>query len=94
MLESQLAHLAAAVPLFDKDKILGQPEDLETINLIDIHNAIEYHIEPAYVQWIDHSLPKKMRDPGRPFIPIAIGCHNFPQTICDFGASINIIVTP
>ena len=39
MIESQLAQLAAAVPPLEKGKISGQSEDLETINLVDIHNA-------------------------------------------------------
>ena len=45
MIESQIAQLAAAVPSSDKDKILGQPEDLETTNLVDIHNAVYYYTE-------------------------------------------------
>jgi hypothetical protein len=49
MLESQLAQLAVVVPLLEKGKILRQPEDLETANLVDIHNATQYHIEPAVV---------------------------------------------
>jgi len=36
MIEAQIAHLAVVVPLSDKGKILGQPKDLETANLIDI----------------------------------------------------------
>ena len=36
MIESQIAQLAAVVPPSDKDKIPGQPEDLETTNLVDI----------------------------------------------------------
>jgi len=44
MLESQLAQLAAATPPFEKGKIPGQTEDLETGNLVDIHNATQYHI--------------------------------------------------
>jgi len=47
MLESQLAQLADAIPPLEKGKILGQLEDLETANLVDIHNATQYHIEPA-----------------------------------------------
>ena len=39
MIESQIAQLAAVVPLTDKGKILGQPKDLETANLVDIHIA-------------------------------------------------------
>jgi len=77
MLVSQLAQLVAAVPPLEKDKIPGQPEDLKNTYLVDIHNAIQYHIEPAAVQWIDYSLPEKMRDPGRPVIPISIECHSF-----------------
>ena len=88
MLESQLV---AAVPPLEKGKIPGQPEDLETTNLVDIHNATQYYIEPTDVQWIDHSLPEKMGDPRRPIIPISIGCHSFPEAICDFGASVNIM---
>ena len=39
MIESQIAQLVDVVPLSDKGKILGQPKDLETANLVDIHNA-------------------------------------------------------
>jgi len=91
MLESQLAQLVAVVPPLEKGNIQGQPEDFETANLIDIHTATQYHIEPTAVQWIDHSLPEKMGDPRRPIIPISIGCHSFPEAICDFGASVKIM---
>jgi hypothetical protein len=53
MLESQLAQLTAAIPPLEKGKISGQPEDLETTNLIDI--------QPVEVKWIDYSLPDKKR---------------------------------
>jgi hypothetical protein len=43
------------------------------------------------VKWIDCTLPNKKGDPGRPVIPISIGCHIFQEAICDFGASINIM---
>ena len=39
MIESQIAQLSTAVPPSDKGKILGQPKDLKTTNLVDIHNA-------------------------------------------------------
>ena len=42
MIESQKAQLATAVPRSDKGKIPGQPKDLETINLVDIHNVAYY----------------------------------------------------
>ena len=91
MIESQIAQLAAAVPPSDKGKILGQPEDLETINLVDIHNAAYYCIQPSTRRWIDYSLPKKKSNLGRPIIPIAIGPHLFQEAVCDFGASVNIM---
>ena len=31
-------------------------------------------------------------DPGRPVIPIAIGPHIFQEVICDFKASVNIML--
>jgi hypothetical protein len=43
MIESHISQLAAAAPLADKGKIPGQPEDLETINLIDIFYVGWYH---------------------------------------------------
>jgi hypothetical protein len=43
------------------------------------------------VKWIDYSLSNKKGHPGRPAIPIFIGCYVFPEVICDFGASVNIM---
>jgi hypothetical protein len=43
------------------------------------------------VKWINYSLPDKKGDPGRSIIAISIGCHIFPESICDFGASVNIM---
>ena len=77
MIESQIAQLPAVVPPSDKGKILGQPEDLETANLVDIHNATYYYTEPSMGRWIDYTLPDKKGDPVRPVIPIAIGPHVF-----------------
>ena len=39
MLESQLSQLASGVPPMEKGKASSQLEDLETANLVDIHNA-------------------------------------------------------
>ena len=44
MIELQIAQPMAAVPPTDKGKIPRQLEDLETANLIDIHNAAYYCI--------------------------------------------------
>jgi hypothetical protein len=92
MLESQLAQLVASVPPLGKGKILGQPKDLETANLVDIHNAANYYTQPVDVEWIDYSLSDKKGDPGRSVIPIFIGCHVFLEAICDFDASVNIML--
>ena len=91
MIESQIAQLAAVIPPLDKGKILGQPEDLETTNLVDIHNAAYYYTEPSMGRWIDYTLPDKKGDLGRPVIPIAIGPHIFQEIVSDFGASVNIM---
>ena len=40
MIGSQIAQLASVVPSSDKSKILGQPEDPENANLVEIHNAL------------------------------------------------------
>ena len=47
MIESEIAQLIAAVPPSDKGKILGHPEDLETANLVEIHNAAYYYMETS-----------------------------------------------
>jgi len=35
--------------------------------------------------------PVKRGDPGCPVIPISIGMVDFPEALCDFGSSINIM---
>jgi hypothetical protein len=76
MIESQIAQLAAIVPSTGKGKILGQPEEPKTANLVDIHDAGFYR-EPSSGGWEDDSLSIKKGDLGRPLIPIAIGPHTF-----------------
>jgi hypothetical protein len=61
MIESQIAQLAAVVPPSDKGKILGQLADLETANLVDIHNATFYYTQPSEGRWmIIHSPTRKV----------------------------------
>jgi hypothetical protein len=91
MIESQIAQLATANPPTHKGKIPRKPEDLETANLVDIHNVAYYCIQPSTGWWIHYTLPEKKSDLGRPVIPIIIGPHIFQEAICDFGASVNII---
>ena len=64
MIESQIAQLAAVVPPSDKGKIPRQPKDLETANLVDIHNAAYYCMQPSMGRWIYYTLLEKKSDPG------------------------------
>ena len=77
MIESQIAQLAAVVPPSNKGKIPRQLKDLEIANLVDIHNAAYYYMEPSMGRWINYTLPDKKSDLGRPISPIAIGPHIF-----------------
>ena len=36
-------------------------------------------------------LPVKRGNLGRPVIPISIGMVDFPEALCDFGSSVNIM---
>ena len=91
MIESQIAQLTVIVPSTDKGKIARQPKDIETTNLVNIHNAAYYCIQPSMGRWIDYTLEDKKGDLGRPIIPITIGPHILKEAICDFGASVNIM---
>jgi hypothetical protein len=46
MIESQITQLVATIPSTNTGKIPGQPEDPETTNLVNTHNAAIYYIEP------------------------------------------------
>ena len=91
MLESQLAQLAAAVPPLEKDKIPGQPKELESANLVDIFRTSHCYKEDTSPGWKDESLPVKKGDPGSPVIPIQIGPHEFEAALYDYGSNINIM---
>jgi hypothetical protein len=84
--------LAASVPSTDKGKILRQQEELETANLVDIFNAGWYYRDQPSRGWKDESLLEKKGNQGRPVIPIVIGPNTFEEVVCDFGASINIML--
>jgi hypothetical protein len=85
-----LQQLANIVPA-NQGNIPGQPEDLETTNLVDIFNTGSYWSDPISKGWNDETLPTKKGDPERPVIPISIGSVNFNEAICDFSASVNIM---
>ena len=41
---------------------------------------------------IQQKLPAKMKDPGRFTIPCSIGKYEFKKALCDYGASINLML--
>jgi hypothetical protein len=78
----------------EKGKILGNLEELETTNLVDIFNAGEYFVappRPLRLVWGEEDMPEKKGDIGRPVIPICIETHTFNEAVCDLGASVNIM---
>jgi hypothetical protein len=89
MIESQLNQIAAAVPATNPG-IPSQPEGLESANLVDMFDAGDYWSNPI-VEVSTDRLPVKRGDPGRPVIPISIGMRDFPEALCDFGSSVNIM---
>jgi hypothetical protein len=94
MIESQISQLAASVPVAEKGMILGNLEELETTNLVDIFNTGEYFVappRPLRPVWGEEGMPEKKGDLGRPIIPICIEAHTFNEVICDLGASVNIM---
>jgi len=89
MIESQLNQIVVAVPATNPG-IPSQPEGLESANLVDMFDAGNYSSNPVTEVTID-LLPVKRGDPGRSVIPISIGMVDFPEALCDFGSSVNIM---
>ena len=89
MIESQLNQIDAAVPTTNPG-IPSQPEGLESANLVDMFDAGNYWSNPV-VKVITDLLPVKRGDPGRPVILISIGMVDFPEALCDFSSSVNIM---
>jgi len=89
MIESQLNQIADAVPATNSG-IPSQPKELKSANLVDMFDAGNYWSNPV-VEVITDLLPVKRGYPGRPVIPISIGMVDFPEALCDFGSSVNIM---
>jgi len=89
MIESQLNQIAIVVPATNPD-IPSQLEGLESANLVDMFDAGNYWSNPDGEVHND-LLPVKRDDPGYPVIPISIGMVDFPEALCDFGSSVNIM---
>jgi len=84
-----LNQIAAVVPATNPG-IPSQPEGLESVNLVDMFDAGNYWSNPVGGRRND-LLPVKRGDPGHPVIPISIGMLDFPEALCDFGSSVNIM---
>jgi len=88
MIESQLNQIAAAVPATNPG-IPSQPEG-ESANLVDMFDTGNYWSNPV-TEVTTNLLPVKRGDPGRLGIPISIDLVDFPEALCDFGTSVNIM---
>jgi hypothetical protein len=78
MLESQISQLVSSVPTTNPGKILGQPEELESANLVEICSAdlCSSKTEEGPI-WTDWGMSAKRGDLGRPVITITIGSYTF-----------------
>jgi len=61
---------------------------LEDVNYINNNNYYYYYNRPQQNQSWNQQRPN---NPGRPVIPISIGMVDFPEALCDFGSSVNIM---
>ena len=91
LVETQLAQIAAAIPVSDSRKIPRQPKiSLKSIKMVSMKFGkplrwvnYDYHLDPPFIA--------KKEDPGRPAIICSIGPKVFDNAFCDLGASINIM---
>jgi hypothetical protein len=91
MIETQLAHIAAAIPISDSGKISGQHEtSLESVKIVSTRFGKPLH-RINYYYLLDTPFIAKKEEPGRPTITCSIGPKVFDNAFCDLGASINIM---
>jgi len=89
LIESQLNQIAAVAPATNPG-IQSQPEGLESANLVDMFDTGNYWSNPV-AEVTTNLLPVKRGDPGRPIIPISIDMVEFPEALCDYRSSVNIM---
>jgi hypothetical protein len=90
MIETQLSQIVAAIPSYEKDRILGKPEGtMETTNLVTARYDYALSSWGSYI--IDSPFTIKKGDPGTPVITCSIGTHIFHNALCDLGSSVNIM---
>jgi hypothetical protein len=90
MIETQLAQIAAAIPSYEKDRILGKPKGtMETANLVTTKYGYALNSWGSYL--LDSLFTIKKGDPDTPVITCSIGTHTFHNALCDLGSSVNIM---
>jgi hypothetical protein len=91
MIETQIAKIIVALPVFDSGKILGQPKTpLESVKMVSTRfdkplcrENHDYLVDPPFIT--------KKEDPTCLTITCSIGPHVFHNAFCDLGASINVM---
>jgi len=81
--------IATSVPATNPG-IPSQSQGLESANLVDMFDVGNYWSNPV-VEVTTDLLPVKRGNPGCPVIPISIGMVDFPEALCDFSSSVNIM---
>ena len=102
MIETQLAQIAAAVPVSENRKIPGQPKSpVETANMVSTGwgnlprqtsqtNHAGQTMHPRMNVW--GGLTAKLHgDLGVPMISCSIFDQSYERALCDLGSSINIM---
>ena len=91
MIETQIAQIAAALPVSDSGKISGKPEtSLQFVNMVSTRLGKPL-CQKSHDHFVDLPFVTKKKDPGRPTITCSIGPHVFHNAFCDLGASINVM---
>ena len=102
MIETQLAEIAAAVPVSESGKISGQPESpVQTANMVSTGwgNLSRQTSRTNHAGRITHprmnawgGLTAKLHgDPGVPMISCSIFDQSYIRALCDIGSSIHIM---
>ena len=91
MIKTQIAQIAAALPVSDLRKNPGQPETShEYVKMISTRFG-KPHCRETHNYFVDPPFVSKKEDLGRPTITCSIGPHVFHNAFCDLGASINVM---
>ena len=91
MIKTQIAEIAATLPISDSGKIPGQPKTpLESVKMVSTrygkplcHENRDYLVDPPFIT--------NKEDHGHLTITCSIGPHVFHNAFCDLGASINVM---